>query len=308
MDIITAQRLHKEFDGHTALQALDVRIPQGSVFGLLGPNGAGKTTFIRLLTRILLPDSGEVFFKGEPLGPPHARRMGYMPEERGLYRKMGVSEQLVYLARLKGMDKRQAKEQAASWLERMGLQQWGGRQLQDLSKGMQQKVQFIATVIHAPELIILDEPFSGFDPLNADLMKAQLRQLHAQGATIVFSTHRMESVEELCDHLLLLNQGEKLLEGSVREVRLAHQQQQVYALVTDAPLRFPEGPFRLLRTSADALGRTLSYVHLQERPLHELLSAAMAQTQVHAVQELLPSIHDIFVKAVRERQNLSSHA
>ena len=215
----------KAYDQHVAVNHASLNVPRGKIYGLLGPNGAGKTSIIRMITGITAPDSGVIYFDGEPRGEKHARETGYMPEERGLYKKMKIREQIVYLLSLKGMSEKQAKTTAVEWLERLGLADWAERPANDLSKGMQQKVQFIATVAHEPKLLILDEPFSGLDPVNAKLIESEIYRLKEQGTTIIFSTHRLEQVEELCDYIALINKGEVMLENEITEVRQQFQRQ-----------------------------------------------------------------------------------
>src|SRR6187401_712979 len=216
-DILTIENIVKQYAGHRALDDVSMNIPQGSVFGLLGPNGAGKTSLIRIVTQITAPDSGRLLFKGSPLNSEHIRHMGYLPEERGLYKKMEVGEQALYLGQLKGLSRAEAMKRLKYWFEKFEMQSWWEKKIEELSKGMQQKVQFITTILHEPDFLILDEPFTGFDPINAELVKNELLALSRKGATIVLSTHRMESVEELCSHISLINQGKKILEGSVKE-------------------------------------------------------------------------------------------
>ncbi|MEM9987833.1 MAG: ATP-binding cassette domain-containing protein, partial [Bacteroidota bacterium] len=213
----------KAYDQHVAVNQASLNVPRGKIFGLLGPNGAGKTSIIRMITGITAPDSGVIYFDGEPRGERHARQTGYMPEERGLYKKMKIREQIVYLLSLKGLSEKEAKSTAMEWLERLGLSDWAERPASDLSKGMQQKVQFISTVAHEPKLLILDEPFSGLDPVNAKLIESEIYRLKEQGTTIIFSTHRLEQVEELCDYIALINKGEVMLENDITEVRRQFQ-------------------------------------------------------------------------------------
>lgn len=217
--MIEAKGIAKSYQNHQALKALDLSIPEGSIFGLLGPNGAGKTTFIRILNQIIAPDQGAIFFNGEKLKPAHISQIGYLPEERGLYPKMKIGEQLLYLAQLKGLSKSVATERIHYWLDRFELRDRSQAKIEELSKGLAQKVQFIASVIHEPQLLILDEPFTGFDPVNTEHIKNEILRLNEEGATIIFSTHRMESVEELCENIVLINQGEKLIEGKLAQVK-----------------------------------------------------------------------------------------
>ena len=217
--ILTAKNIHKSYTNHVALHDVSIEIPEQSIFGLLGPNGAGKTSLIRILTQIVQADSGEIHFGGEKLQAKHIFDMGYLPEERGLYKKMKVGEQLLYFAELKGLNNREAKQKLKYWIDKFEIQGWLGKKVEELSKGMQQKVQFIATVLHDPKLIILDEPFSGFDPINAQLLVEEISLLKKNGASIIFSTHRMDSVDQLCDHIALINKAHVVLDGAVSEVK-----------------------------------------------------------------------------------------
>lgn len=217
--MLEIRNIVKQFANHRALDDVSMHIERGSIFGLLGPNGAGKTSLIRIINQITAPDQGEIMFAGERLNPSHIERIGYLPEERGLYKKMEIGEQMLYLAQLKGLSKQEATKRIKHWFEKMEMETWWNKKVEDLSKGMQQKVQFVATVVHEPELIILDEPFSGFDPVNVNIIKEEILALNKGGATIIFSTHRMESVEELCDSIVLINKSRKILEGKVRDIK-----------------------------------------------------------------------------------------
>src|SRR6478672_10411207 len=217
--MLSIRNIVKEYAKHRALNDVSMEIESGKIFGLLGPNGAGKTSLIRIINQITAPDSGEVLFKGEKLNPSHIEKIGYLPEERGLYKKMEIGEQMIYLARLKGLNRADAIHKIKYWFEKMEMQNWWNKKLEDLSKGMQQKVQFVAAILHEPELIILDEPFSGFDPVNANIIKDEILELREKGSTIIFSTHRMESVEELCDNIALINKSKKVLDGPVKTIR-----------------------------------------------------------------------------------------
>ena len=219
MNILSAKNIVKSYASHTALVDISLEIPRQSIFGLLGPNGAGKTTLIRIINQITRPDNGDLYFDGEKLSPKHIHQIGYLPEDRGLYKKMEVGEQAIYLAQLKGMSKNDAKIKLKYWFEKFEIDAWWNKKVEELSKGMQQKIQFVVTVIHEPKLLILDEPFSGFDPINANLIKNEILQLKKQGATILFSTHNMGSVEELCDNIALINKSKKILDGSVANIR-----------------------------------------------------------------------------------------
>lgn len=223
-DFLRLEGVSKQYDQHLAVDAVSLRIPRGKIYGLLGPNGAGKTSIIRMITGITAPDQGQIWFDGEPLAGKHTRRIGYMPEERGLYKKMKVKEQIVYLLGLRGMSSKGAQKAADQWLAKLGLSEWAKRKTMDLSKGMQQKVQFITTVAHEPKLLILDEPFSGLDPVNTHIIEQEIRRMASEGTTIIFSTHRMEQVEELCDEIALMNKGKKILEDPIDTVRQRFQE------------------------------------------------------------------------------------
>src|ERR1700712_2920225 len=221
--MLSIRNIVKQYAGHTALSDVSLEVESGQIFGLLGPNGAGKTSLIRIINQITAPDSGEIYFNGEKLNQSHIERIGYMPEERGLYKKMEIGEQMIYLARLKGLSRDEAIKRLKFWFEKLEMQSWWNKKIEELSKGMQQKAQFVATVLHEPDLIILDEPFSGFDPVNAETIKNEILELNRKGATILFSTHRMESVEELCDAIALLHQSHKILDGTVKNIRNSYR-------------------------------------------------------------------------------------
>ncbi len=300
--ILEAQSLRKQYRSFTALDSLDLVIPEGSIYGLLGPNGAGKTTFLRMVNQIIEPDAGQLIFEGEAMTAAHARRIGYLPEERGLYKKMKVGEQAIYLAQLKGMHASEAKAKLKEWFIRWDLQSWWDKKVEELSKGQAQKIQFITTVLHAPKVLIFDEPFSGFDPVNAALIRDEMLRLHAEGATILLSTHRMESVEELCTHIALLDHGKKVLEGRVQAIRDAHRSNQ-YKLVFrgGAPESFalPEGvtalpPQRDSRSGHHAVFFQASYP-IASTLMHELAS----QCEPISFEEVLPSMNDIFIQSVQ---------
>src|SRR5690606_13221295 len=219
------QNIIKQYANHRALDDVSIDIPEGKIFGLLGPNGAGKTSLIRIINQITAPDSGKIYFDNELLSPKHIEQIGYLPEERGLYRKMKVGEQMIYLAQLKGLSKTEARKKLSYWFKKLDMATWWDKRIEDLSKGMQQKVQFIATILHDPKLIILDEPFSGFDPVNAQIIQEEILELNKNGATIIYSTHRMETVEELCDNIALINKSKKILDGAVKEIKKQYQNQ-----------------------------------------------------------------------------------
>lgn len=299
MNIIQANHVVKRYANHTALDDVSISIPKQSIFGLLGPNGAGKTSLIRIITQITGPDSGQILFDGEPLKPKHIARIGYLPEERGLYKKMKVGEQLLYLAQLKGLTKAEAMTKLKYWFKKFEIQTWWGKNVEDLSKGMQQKIQFVATVLHEPELIILDEPFSGFDPINANLIKDEILELRDKGCTIIFSTHRMESVEELCDHIALINKSKKILEGPTKAVR--HQYKtNTYVIEFEGKLSVLPPGFEII--TSQNMDDNLHRYKIKIQPhvtTNELLAKLMEQVQIHSFAESIPSMNDIFISSVQ---------
>lgn len=299
VNILAIEGVSKRYSNHVALQDISFQIPAKSIFGLLGPNGAGKTSLIRIITQITGADTGQVYFKGEPLRPDHIRQMGYLPEERGLYKKMKVGEQLLYLAQLKGLSKREATDRIKTWVDRLDIRSWLGKQVEDLSKGMQQKVQFIATVMHGPELIILDEPFSGFDPINAGVIKDEILALREQGATIIFSTHRMESVEELCDNIVLINRSRMVLEGPVSEIRDTFKTN-TYLIEGKGKLFLASPDFKVI-DQQDHKGFFRATVRLMpEVGPNDLLAYLISRVEVHSLIEKVPSINEIFIQKVKE--------
>jgi len=298
MEILSAQNISKSYAHHQALLNIDLSIPKQSIFGLLGPNGAGKTTLIRIITQIIEADRGEVFINGEKLDPRHIEIIGYLPEERGLYKKMKVGEQLMYLVQLKGLDKRHALEKIRYWMKKFDISAWWGKNVEELSKGMQQKVQFIATVMHEPELIILDEPFSGFDPINANLIKDEILELRKNGSTIIFSTHRMESVEELCDHIALINQSKKILDGTTKEIKASYKTN-TFKVLFDGSINLPD-TFEVQDLGQDH-GMSSAYIKITNgQGPNILLSKLMENAVVHHFEEKIPSINDIFISKVNE--------
>jgi ABC-2 type transport system ATP-binding protein len=301
MSILKVENISKSYAKHQALKNVSFEVPKGSIFGLLGPNGAGKTSLIRIINQINGPDDGKILFNGEPLSSKHIAQIGYLPEERGLYKKMKVGEQALYLAQLKGMSKADAKEKLKEWFERFGILNWWDIKVEELSKGMAQKVQFITTVMHEPEFIILDEPFSGFDPINANLIKAEIKRLAKNGTTIMLSTHNMGSVEEICTHITLINNAEKVLEGSVKDVRDRFKED-VYDLQFKGDmLAFTNSlwvNFELL--SHEKLdGSTIARIKLlKESTVNDLLKTVIPVVEVEAINEVIPSMNDIFIRVV----------
>ena len=298
--ILEAIHVHKAYANHVALEDLSLAIPEGSIFGLLGPNGAGKTSLIRIITQITGADSGEIRFRGQRLNPSHAAEIGYLPEERGLYKKMKVGEQLLYLAQLRGLGRADAAQRIKQWLSRFEIKEWANKNVEDLSKGMQQKVQFIATVLHDPKLIILDEPFSGFDPINANLIKDEILELRRQGATIIFSTHRMESVEEMCDSIALINRSRKVLDGPVSQIRNQFKTD-TYEVEGKGKLVVYHPDFEVIEHQERENGFFYDRIKLHTGTTpNDLLRYLITQVEVHAFRERIPSINEIFIQRVKE--------
>ncbi|MBP5719850.1 MAG: ATP-binding cassette domain-containing protein [Bacteroidales bacterium] len=283
MSIIECKDVCKSFGEKVALDHVSLEIPEGQIFGLLGPNGAGKTTLIRIINRITIPNSGEVLFKGAPITQHDVERIGYMPEERGLYRKMKVGDQAMYLARLKGMSVADARKSLKDWFVRFGIQDWWDKKVEELSKGMAQKLQFITTVVHKPSLMILDEPFSGFDPVNAELIRQEILRLKDEGATVILSTHNMESVEELCQNIALINKGKLVVCGGTDEIRRRHGEDNV-------EIEFTEGVER----RQEVVARESVNARLQE-----LIAAGV---RINSFKEVIPRMNDIFIKLVTQEE------
>ncbi len=302
MDIIRAEHITKRFTRHTALDDVSVAIPQGSVYGLLGPNGAGKTTLIRVINRITIPDEGQILFDGKPITQQDIYKIGYLPEERGLYRKMKVGEQAVFLARLKGLSRREALVRLKEWFTRFGIEDWWNKKVEDLSKGMAQKVQFIVTVLHEPKLLIFDEPFSGFDPINANLLKEEILRLRDNGATVIFSTHNMASVEEICNHITLINRSHNILSGRVDEIRRTHGGNIFKVQFRGGSEALAEqlaGRCEILEREDDVTGFATMKLHIADnadvRPIVALINE---RTELRSFSEIIPSMNDIFIRAV----------
>lgn len=297
MNILEANQVSKRYAEHTALNDVSISIPKQSIFGLLGPNGAGKTTLIRIINQIIMADEGEVFINGEPLDPKHIGVIGYLPEERGLYKKMKVGEQLLYLAQLKGLSTGEARTRIKFWLAKLGLSDWAGKKVEDLSKGMAQKIQFIATVLHEPDLLILDEPFSGFDPVNANLIKDEIFELREKGATVIFSTHRMESVEQLCDDIALINKSKKILDGPKGEIKNSYKLNQ-YEVFFKGQLK-ESTAIEILNEDVSELGLNKATIKAKNgQSPNELLQELIGKVEVHSFVEIIPSINDIFINIV----------
>lgn len=302
MGIIVCKDVSKSFGEKVALDNVTVDIPEGKIFGLLGPNGAGKTTLIRIINRITIPNSGTVLFNGQPITQEDVEKIGYLPEERGLYRKMKVGEQAMYLAQLKGMSAREAGAELKKWFVRFGIESWWNKKVEELSKGMAQKIQFITTVVHKPSLLILDEPFSGFDPVNAQLIREEILRLKAEGATVILSTHNMESVEELCDNIALFNKSKVVISGGVDEIRHKYGNNNVELVYTgNLQLKPVAGKFTVLSDQDDA-GRHTAVLSLEGgTDTNTALTEIMSQkVSINSFRELVPRMNDIFIKLVTE--------
>lgn len=309
--LLEIRNVVKDYASHRALDQVSLGIPKGKIFGLLGPNGAGKTSLIRIINQITGPDAGEIIFDGEPLAPKHIARIGYLPEERGLYKKMKIGEQILYLSQLKGLSKKESTNKINYWFEKLDILSWLDKRVEDLSKGMQQKVQFIATVLHEPDLIILDEPFSGFDPVNANLIKKEIIELNQKGATIIFSTHRMESVEELCDHIALINRSQKILDGNIRDIKKQYQNQS-YKIELEAAVDtnsigienlYQENLYSIKSTEQVENKINITIELKQNININQVLKKLLPLAEIHQVFEIVPSINDIFIDQVTRSNN-----
>jgi ABC-2 type transport system ATP-binding protein len=296
-NLLEIQGVSKAYKDHQAIRDIDFRVPRGSIFGLLGPNGAGKTTLIRIINQITAPDTGQVLFDGESLKPDHIARIGYLPEERGLYKKMKVLEQIIYFGRLKNLSKKEASARAKAWMKRFDIESWANKKVEELSKGMQQKIQFIITVLHKPDLIILDEPFSGFDPVNTELIKQEIKRLRDKGATVIFSTHRMESVDEICDYLGMIHKSQKVLEGSVHDVRNSYKKEELVVRYKGDLNGLSEAVVEELKSYADGTREVVMKVDTHRKKLIEQLNN---QVDLLSFEDRLPSIHEIFISKVNE--------
>jgi ABC-2 type transport system ATP-binding protein len=301
MHLLQIQSITKQFSNHLALDGVSCKIEKGKIFGLLGPNGAGKTTLIRILTRITAPDKGEILFNGKLLSEKDLENIGYLPEERGLYKKMEVGEQALYLSQLKGLTKQEALKRLKYWFRKFEIESWWKRKVEELSKGMQQKMQFITTIIHDPKLLILDEPFSGFDPINANLLKEEILAQKEKGNTVILSTHNMASVEEICDDIVLINKSKKILEGSIPEVKNRFKKNrfivEIEKSIAISEINLPHY-FKLISQNEKTHSLVFDIQILQETPSNELLTYFMKKNTIVSFQELLPSMNDIFIEAV----------
>ena len=310
MNIIEVDQVTKAFSTHLALDHVSLSVPEGVIFGLLGPNGAGKTTLIRILNQITYPDSGQVFFQGHPLEADDVRQIGYLPEERGLYKKMKAGEQAMYLARLKGLDRNTAYKRLRIKFEQYGILDWWSRPVEELSKGMQQKLQFITTILHKPSFIILDEPFSGFDPINSNLLKEEILQLKKEGATIILSTHNMASVEEICDEIALINHAQKILEGNIHDVKNRFKKN-IYAIEMASDSRDMEpllqDSFELMEKQVNPNSVSYSVRINDAGQVNGMLELFMRNGNILSFKEVLPTMNEIFIEQVQTFNQQNSH-
>ena len=302
MDILKIENVSKAFANHIALDDVSLSIPKGSIYGLLGPNGAGKTTLLRIINRITAPDKGTVLFDGRPITPDDVYSIGYMPEERGLYKKMKVGEQALFFARLKGLSRREATDRLKAWFERLEISDWWNKEVGELSKGMAQKMQFIVTVLHEPKLLIFDEPFSGFDPINANLLKSEILRLRDKGATIIFSTHNMSSVEEICDHITLINKSRNILSGAVDEIRYKHGSNifEVDYRGNEETMQNAIGSLcEIMESKSSPVGINKIKIHIEsDDKVRDVIAAANNNVELRSFREVIPSMNDIFIRAV----------
>lgn len=305
MAFLEAQHIVKRYANHLALDDVNISIPENSIFGLLGPNGAGKTTFIRIINQITGPDEGTILFNGQPLQSKHITQIGYLPEERGLYKKMKVGEQALYLAQLKGMSRLDALKKLKYWFEKFEISMWWDKKVEELSKGMQQKIQFIVTILHQPSLLILDEPFSGFDPINTKQIKEEILNLKKEGATIIFSTHNMGSVEELCDHITLINKGKSILSGEVTEIRREYRDNPALLEYSNAstPIQSLLPPQYIVHERSQTNGYSTLRIDMpKDAPLNELIQLVSPHCQIHSCSEILPGMDEVFIRVVDQNR------
>jgi ABC-2 type transport system ATP-binding protein len=301
--MLSIRNIVKQYAGHTALNDVSLEVESGQIFGLLGPNGAGKTSLIRIINQITAPDSGEIYFGGEKLNQSHIERIGYLPEERGLYKKMEIGEQMIYLARLKGLSKDQATKRLKAWFEKLGMETWWKKKIEELSKGMQQKAQFVATVLHEPDLIILDEPFSGFDPVNAELIKEEILELNRKGTTILFSTHRMESVEELCDSIALINESRKILDGRIKDIKNTYRNETYLVEYTGKKLELDgKQPFTIAEEKTTEDSHIIRIKLASNTTANDVLQYLIPKTSINMLQEVIPNMNEIFIETVNKAQ------
>ena len=303
MEAVQAIGITKQYVNHTALDDVSLTVPANRIYGLLGPNGAGKTTLIRIINQIITADSGQLLIYGEKLAAHHIGLIGYLPEERGLYKKMKVGEQLIYLARLKGLSRQQAIAKIKYWIEKLDIKDWWNKKIEDLSKGMAQKVQFVSTVVHEPRLLILDEPFSGFDPVNANLIRDEILELKAKGCTVIFSTHRMETVEELCDHIAMINLSKKIVEGSKAEVKTRFKTN-TFIVEHRGEFALDTVNYEVLQTRAREENHMTSQVRMKNgHSPNQLIQDLVQVTEVHGFREKIPTMNEIFIRLVKGHVN-----
>jgi ABC-2 type transport system ATP-binding protein len=304
MDMLVLNSLKKNFSDQKAVDDVSLSIREGDIFGLLGPNGAGKTTLLRMITGIFKPDEGQILFRGLPFdAEEHSRHIGYMPEERGLYKKMKIGEQLLFLAQLKGLNKKEAEKNIGMWFEKLGMESWWNKKVEDLSKGMSQKLQFVATVAHEPSLIILDEPFSGLDPVNANLIKEEIFQLAKKGATIIFSTHRMEQVEEICNHIVLINKGQKILDGNVQQIKQDFKENVFELGVNAMAEQLMTALFEVIRFRKDEMLIKLLHDTRNNDVLRYFIER---NVDIRYFREVLPTLNEIFIRLVEGTETARS--
>mgnify|MGYP001399076750 FL=1 len=306
MSILITQNVVKRFEGQLALDNVSIDVPEGKIFGLLGPNGAGKTTLLRIVNQITAPDSGSVLFDNRPLEANDVFKIGYLPEERGLYKKMKIGDQAMYLARLKGMSQAAALSSLKSWFVRFGIQAWWNKKITELSKGMAQKVQFVTTVMHNPRLLILDEPFSGFDPINVDLIRNEILRLKSNGTSVILSTHNMESVEELCDEIALINKAKLVVAGKVHDIRRIHGDNNIEILYRSsapyAPLSTSELPFSVVSEGTKDGSYSMTVAIREGFSTNDIIKVLLPELSIVGVNEIIPRMHDIFIKLVTDKE------
>ena len=304
MTLISASEVVKDFSGHRALNRVSMEVPEGSIYGLLGPNGAGKTTLLRIINQITAPDQGSIHFEGTPMGQEHRHMIGYLPEERGLYQKMKVGEQALYLAQLKGLSRQEAAKRLHTWFRKFEIEAWWNKKVEELSKGMAQKIQFITTVLHEPRLLIFDEPFSGFDPINVNLLKQEIMQMKENGATIIFSTHNMASVEELCDHITLVNESEVVLQGEISEIRERYRANKYQLTFSGNEEKLAKGldpRFELLGVEENGMGRKATIqIKSGGESSGDLIRNLLDLIEIKEFHEILPGMNDIFIQVVQD--------
>ena len=310
--IFEAKNIVKEYSGHRALDSVSIKVPKQSIFGLLGPNGAGKTSLIRIINQITAPDSGEILINGKPLKREHISQIGYLPEERGLYKKMKIGEQAVYLARLKGMPKKEAKQELMLWFKKFEIDTWWNKTVDELSKGMAQKIQFITTVVHRPKLLILDEPFSGFDPINTNLVKSEILKLRDEGATIILSTHNMESVEEICDNIALINNSKKILGGKVSEIKKQFSEDKYIIEFKGTGVAFANavwGGWEMINNEQIGEQHASATIKLTGgTKLNDFLKGIINAVEILSVQKVIPSMNEIFIRCVEQSLKMEESA